>query len=545
VLLKPALETVLVAERFAALCWQAGVPMEVLQLCICSDEVGSALVRDSRVGQVVLTGATDTARLFKRLRPGIPLAAETGGKNAIIVSALADRDEAIRDAVWSAFGHAGQKCSACSLLICEAEVYDDERFMHTLADAAASLPAGPSWDMRSVVTPLIHPPRGALLRALTSLEEGERWLLEPRADPRNPRAWTPGIKLGVRAGSFMHTSELFGPVLAVLRADDFEHALQLANGTPYGLTAGLHSLDEREQARFLARMRAGNLYVNRPITGAIVRRQPFGGYKASAVGPGAKAGGPNYVAQLCEIVQRTAPAVTCPPEPAVATLVQSARRHLREVERERLSAGACNYGQAVGEHFAVDHDPSAVLGERNLLRYQPCRVLIRAGEGVAPVDVLLSIAASLSVGADVVLSMAPSAAAAMPYAAKLTAVALHVEDASGAAARLTAASPAAAGFKTTLSFSPSEQAPQPVERIRALGALELELQQAAETALVHVAREPVLLTGRIELLHYVREQSISQRYHRYGNLAPARLLPALREPRQAVVERAASHAAAQ
>jgi len=545
VLLKPALETVLVAERFAALCWQAGVPLDALQLCTCSDELGSKLVTDARVGQVVLTGATDTARLFRRLRPGIPLAAETGGKNAIIVSALADRDEAIRDVVWSAFGHAGQKCSACSLLICEAEVYDDPRFMQTLADAAASLPAGPSWDLRSVVTPLIQPPRGALLRALGALDEGERWLLEPRADPRNPRAWTPGIKVGVRAGSFIHTSELFGPVLAVLRADDFEHALRLANATPYGLTAGLHSLDEREQGRFLAHMRAGNLYVNRPITGAIVRRQPFGGYKASAVGPGAKAGGPNYVAQLCDVAQRELPAVTCPPEPAAAALVQRARPHLREPERERLSAGACSYAQALAEHFALDSDPSAVLGERNVLRYQPSRVLIRAAEGAAPVDVLLAAAAGVTAGAELVLSLAPSTAASMPYAAKLPGLAVHVEDAPAAAARVTAASLGAAGFKPSRTASNADPGAQPVERIRALGPLESELLHAAEAALLHVARAPVLLTGRIELLHYVREQSVSQRYHRYGNLAPARLLPALRERQSAAADHERPRVAAQ
>ena len=516
VVLKPALETVLVAERFASLCWQAGVPMTALQLVICSDEVGSALVRDARVQQVVLTGATDTARVFQKLRPGIPLAAETGGKNAIIVSALADRDEAIRDVVWSAFGHSGQKCSACSLLICEAEVYDDERFMQTLADAAASLPVGPSWDARSIVTPLIHPPRGALRRGLSELEEGERWLLEPRADAGNQRLWSPGIKLGVREGSFMHTAELFGPVLGVLRADDFAHALRLANATPYGLTAGLHSLDEREQTHFMAQMRAGNLYLNRPITGAIVQRQPFGGYKASAYGPGAKAGGPNYVAQLCDVMQKQLPAVSCPPEPAAASLAVSARPHLSEDERERLSTGACSYGLALATTFDVDHDPSAVLGERNVLRYQPCKVLLRASAGATAIDVLLSCAAALTVGAPLIVSLDERVAASLPYAAQLASVKLQVESAQQAAAHL-----------------------NEVERVRVLGALEPELLAAASEALVHVAAAPVLLTGRIELLHYVREQSVSQRYHRYGNLAPAKLLPALRGARTTTEREAA------
>jgi RHH-type proline utilization regulon transcriptional repressor/proline dehydrogenase/delta 1-pyrroline-5-carboxylate dehydrogenase len=508
VLLKPALETVLVGERLAQLCWEAGVPREVLQLVTCTDELGSRLIEDVRVDFVVLTGATSTAELFLRLRPGLPLAAETGGKNTIIVSALSDRDEAIKDVLLSAFGHAGQKCSACSLLICEAEVYDDARFMQTLRAAAASLPVGPSWDARSAVTPLIRPASGALLRALTSLEPGETWLLEPRRDPKNPRLWSPGIKLGVRDGSFTHKTELFGPLLAVMRADDIDDALRIANATPYGLTAGLHSLDEREQTHWAARIQAGNLYINRQITGAIVRRQPFGGYKASAFGAGAKAGGPNYVAQLARVTQRVSPSVTSPPQPAAAELVVRARPHLHEKERERLGIGACNYAHAFRTHFAVDHDPSGVLGERNLLRYAACDpLLLRASADCDRVDLLLGVVAALSVGARFELSLDPVHAEVAGCVGTLPRMTLALEDAATCAKRKLR------GFA----------------RIRALGGLEAELSSAADAALVHIAHEPVLLTGRVELLRYCREQSLSHRYHRYGNLAPLRLLTRLRE----------------
>ena len=150
----------------------------------------------------------------------------------------------------------------------------------------------------SRVTPLTQPPGAALRRALTTLDEGEEWLLEPRPAPENPQLWSPGIKLGVRPGSFFHQTECFGPVLGLMRADDLDHAIALANAQPFGLTSGIQSLDDREIARWADAVEAGNLYVNRPITGAIVGRQPFGGWKASSVGPGAKAGGPNYVLQL-------------------------------------------------------------------------------------------------------------------------------------------------------------------------------------------------------------------------------------------------------
>src|SRR5690606_32585373 len=127
-----------------------------------------------------------------------------------------------------------------------------------------------------------------LKRGLTLLEPGEEWLLEPKQNPNNPCLWSPGIKWNVKPNSFTHLTELFGPVLACMRADDLNHAITLANAVPYGLTSGLHSLDEREHALWMKEIEAGNLYINRTITGAIVRRQPFGGTKASSFGNGSK-----------------------------------------------------------------------------------------------------------------------------------------------------------------------------------------------------------------------------------------------------------------
>src|SRR5262249_54215354 len=148
----------------------------------------------------------------------------TSGKNAMIVTALADRDQAIRDLVRSAFGHNGQKCSAASLAICEAEVYDDPVFRRQLRDAAASLDVGTAWDAASRVTPLTQPPGEALTRALPRLDEGEQWLLEPRQRSGPAPLWSPGIKLGIRRGSFFHLTKCFGPVLGLMRAETLDEA---------------------------------------------------------------------------------------------------------------------------------------------------------------------------------------------------------------------------------------------------------------------------------------------------------------------------------
>src|SRR5262249_20617997 len=138
-------------------------------------------------------------------------------------------------------------------------------------------------------------------------------------DPETHRLWSPGIKLGVQPGSLFHTTECFGPVLWPMRAKDVDEAIALANAVPFGLTGGIHTLDDREIARWKDQIQVGNAYVNRPITGAVVRRQPFGGWKASNVGPGAKAGGPNYVLQLGPWRPGDPPTTQADPPPVGAT----------------------------------------------------------------------------------------------------------------------------------------------------------------------------------------------------------------------------------
>jgi RHH-type proline utilization regulon transcriptional repressor/proline dehydrogenase/delta 1-pyrroline-5-carboxylate dehydrogenase len=370
VILKPAPETVGVAAALANACWDAGIPTDVLQFVPCADDdAGRRLVTHPEVDGVILTGAWETARMFLGWRPDLRLHAETSGKNAIVVTEAADLDRAVADIVHSAFGHAGQKCSAASLAIVEAGLHDDPRFLRQLADATTSLRPGPAWEPTTTIGPLIRPPEGPLLAALRHLEPGESWLVEPRSDPANPQLWSPGIKIGVAPGSPFHLTECFGPVLGVMRAADLDEAIRWQNQPAYGLTAGLHSLDPEEITTWLDRVEAGNLYVNRHITGAIVRRQPFGGWKRSVVGPGAKAGGPNYVASLGRL-----PTV----EDADARVFG---RRVRAVLETELAAS----------------DPSGLASEANVLRYRPLRrVLVLRGPGAE-----LAVAAGEAVGVTV------------------------------------------------------------------------------------------------------------------------------------------------
>ncbi|HEY4255105.1 MAG TPA: proline dehydrogenase family protein, partial [Chlamydiales bacterium] len=501
VLLKPASDAVLVAWHTINALWDAGIPKEVLQFIPCSGEgVGSELIKDPRVNAVILTGGTDTARKFLQMRPDLDLAAETGGKNALIVTALGDRDLAVKDLIQSAFGHGGQKCSAASLAILEAEVYDDPHFLRHLREATASLKVGPSHDLTTKINPLIHEPRGVLKRALTTLEPGEKWLLEPRQDPHNPCLWSPGIKLGVAPGSFTHMTELFGPVLGLMRASNLVHALELANAVPFGLTAGLQSLDEREQAIWIDSMQAGNLYINRTTTGAIVRRQPFGGIKASSFGGGSKAGGPNYLREFTHVKQVALPQQ----REAVNEWVNSLTTFLEKIElnAEQLglwTASVANYAYW-WKRLKQDRDPTKVVGQDNFFRYTPReRMVLRLEKDAPALDALRICAAALTVGSPLEISWSKEAAE-QPQLGWLELVPV-----------LQVTQEGEDQFLARLKNSE-------FDRIRLAAHPSHKLQKAAANAGVYLVDAPVLANGRFELLHYLQEVSISIDYHRYGNL---------------------------
>ncbi len=302
VIFKPSSDAILVGWLLCRCFWRAGISRNVLQFLPCEGgSTGARLTGHLDVDFIILTGGTDTGLRILKERPDALLAAETGGKNATIVTAMSDREQAVGNALYSAFGNSGQKCSATSLLILEREVYDDDKFKRQLTDAAATFKTGSAWDFTSRMGPLVRPPASPLREALTSLEPGESWALEPRILADNAQLWTPGIKWGVRPGSTTHLTEFFGPVLGVMRAESLEQAIALTNQTGYGLTSGLESLDRREQALWKEHAKAGNLYVNRGTTGAVVLRQPFGGMGKSALGAGIKAGGPHYVTQFFEV----------------------------------------------------------------------------------------------------------------------------------------------------------------------------------------------------------------------------------------------------
>ena len=466
VILKPATVAAPVAWLFAKAFWDAGVPKEALQVIITDREALKVLTTAPAVKHIILTGGTDTAQNIARSNPATPLSAETGGKNAIILTASGDRDHAIMNIVASAFGNAGQKCSACSLLLVERSVYEDKNFQDKLKDAATSMKVGSVWNPGNVVGPMITNKNDKLLKAL-ELEKGESWLVPPRFLDKHKYVLAPTVKWGVRPGNYSFRTELFGPMLSVVCIENLQQGIDLVNSLEYGLTSGLQSLDEGEQKLWKDSIMAGNLYINRGITGAIVNRQPFGGMKLSAFGGGVKAGGPNYCACFVNIADKPG---------STTDYTQS-------------------YVKAYEQEFAHARDVNNLYGEQNAFRYLPLKnMVLRLFPGDNNEDAKMIALAARICHTPLSISFEPG------------------DDRTAALASLGCPlkEEALAGFLKSM---------KNYERIRTCGAdIPMEMYEEAARIDKYIATAKPVKDGRVELIHYIKEQSISFEYHRYGSI---------------------------
>jgi RHH-type transcriptional regulator, proline utilization regulon repressor / proline dehydrogenase / delta 1-pyrroline-5-carboxylate dehydrogenase len=306
VLFKPAEQTPGIALRLVEALHEAGLPPGVLAfLPGVGEDVGAYMVDHPEVSFIVFTGSKAVGLQIVE-RAAVPRAgqrhikrviAEMGGKNAVIVDADADLDVAIPAIVHSALAYAGQKCSAASRAIALAPVFDE--FVDRLVGASAVVPVGHPSELRTVCGPLIDSDAYARVLEFRALAHIEGEVLLERDDHPSVGWYVgPTVALIDEPKSRIATEEIFGPLLTVLRATDWDHALALANDTDYALTGGVFSRSPTRITHAVRTMRAGNVYVNRGITGALVGRQPFGGYGLSGVG--SKAGGPDYLLQFVE-----------------------------------------------------------------------------------------------------------------------------------------------------------------------------------------------------------------------------------------------------
>ena len=316
----------------------------------------------------------------------------------------------------------------------------------------------------------------------------------------NPCLWRPGIRLGVKPGSWYHQTECFGPVLGLMRVENFEEALQIQNSSEFGLTGGLYSLDPQEIARWRESVEVGNAYVNRSTTGAIVRRQPFGGWKNSCVGPGPKAGGPNYVATFCHWNQDRLPTLRSEPSRTVHQSARSLGDLLGgDIAMDTLFA-AGSYAYWWAKEFSISHDPSQVHGETNEFRYRPrpwhaLRVQ-NPHEVASRLPTALALLACQTTGVRFELS-APEK---LDWLSRLCEIA-----------------------KVDYRVETVEQCTQWLSQhqggtLRVLGVFDPQQFAPAIIGNIPIIAPTVTANGRLELLNYLKEQSMTQTVHRYGNI---------------------------
>jgi RHH-type proline utilization regulon transcriptional repressor/proline dehydrogenase/delta 1-pyrroline-5-carboxylate dehydrogenase len=303
-LMKPAEQSPVMALHLWDIFRAAGVPDDACQLLQGGGDIGAHLVRSPKIHLIAFTGSRDVGLEILREvythRPGQQhvkrVVCEMGGKNALIVDNDADLDEAVVHIIDSAFGYQGQKCSAASRLILLEEIHD--RLLSRLVEAVRSLKIGPPEDPRHTIGPVIDGEAKNRIAEYIQIGKKEAVCVLEMDAPKEGCFVGPVIFRDVDPKSRIAQEEIFGPVLSVIKAKDFDHALRIANDSSYALTGGVlsRSPGHIEQAR--KDFRVGNLYINRGITGAVVERQPFGGLKLSGIG--SKAGGADYLLQFLE-----------------------------------------------------------------------------------------------------------------------------------------------------------------------------------------------------------------------------------------------------
>jgi 1-pyrroline-5-carboxylate dehydrogenase len=306
VVLKPSSDTPTIAAKFAEVLLEAGFPEKSFSLSTGSGAaVGDVLVQHPKTRFVSFTGSRDVGLRINELAAKPQkgqiwikrVIAEMGGKDAIVVDRDADLDKAAEGVVMSAYGYQGQKCSACSRAIVDAAVYDS--FLDKLKDRVSKITVGPSDDPENYMGPVIN--EGAKKSILDYIKVGKK---EGRLISGGGKAdgegyfIQPTVIADVQPDARIFQEEIFGPVLAVTKADSFEQALEYANATEYGLTGAVYTNDRQKIEQARTRFHVGNLYINRKCTGAMVGAHPFGGFNMS--GTDSKAGGPDYLLQFLQ-----------------------------------------------------------------------------------------------------------------------------------------------------------------------------------------------------------------------------------------------------
>lgn len=491
-------ELVLSAWNLLSVFWEADFSKKNLQLFNCSDDVlESSFIHSKDIKVVFYSGRSRRARKWIRLNPELELSGNLDGKNTMIITSYADRDVAIRDLITSAFSFSGQNLAAPSLAILEEEVFEDSSFMAKLQDAAASLEIGDPKELDNMIHPIMHEPDDLLFKALTTLQNGEEWLLKPRVDSKNPNLYSPGIKLGVKEGSLFYQNIFQAPLLGVMKAKNLDHAIEIANALNYGLAGGLHSLDEREQSEWISKIEVGSKFINKTMIDAMIGCDPFGGNKRSCLGKCYKLGGPNYLLQGFDVQQVSIPKEKQPVNEWVNNLAAFLEK--LDLSAEEIGiwyASIANYS-FWWKKLKQLRDPAKVIGEDNILSYLPFKnITLRIEDKKNSFDNLRICAAALSCSTPLEISW-DGERGEINWQELVPMLKVVLEDQESFLVRVKKGN---------------------IKRVRLAFAPNKRLIRAAALSGCYIDSDKVVSNGRYELLHYLQEASVSFTYHRDGSL---------------------------
>lgn len=495
VIYKPSSSSIISGYFLCKIFWEAGIPKnKLIFLPSKGSDINKYLLSSDEIKTCVLTGGEETAYKMLNANPRLNLSAETGGKNATIVTKMADRDQAIKNIIHSSFSNSGQKCSATSLLILESEVYDDLDFKNALIDATNSLEIGSPFNLKNKLSSLCDKPNQKIKKALKNLAPHESWALEARFI--DGLLMSPAIKYGTKVGDFTHKTELFAPILSVIRAKNLNEAINIANATDYGLTAGLESLDENEWEIFINNIEAGNIYINKPTTGAIVARQPFGGIKKSAIGFGRKVGIFNYVTQFLDISQNESDKnlKNSDLSDRLEILSSNLKNHANELQKAAQMAKS--YAFYFENEFSKSREIANIRGEDNIFCYKKIKNLAyRISQNDSLSDILSTLIAGKICNIKINLSYENNQ--------NLDFIKQNLPI-----------------FECDIAQESESEFIKKIphfERIFYYGNSDLIYEAASSIAKI-IKREKPSINGRFELLFYFNEQALSISFHRYGNL---------------------------
>lgn len=500
VILKTAPETRRSAAVFVETLVAGGIPSGLVTILDDEGEMARALLCDDRVDHVLHTGSRHVAKLFHSWRAETRISSTTGSRNSFIVTPSADLEAAVADIVESSMGVAGQLPTATSSVILVGSVGESARFLGRLNDAVSSISVAPPGTKGAGISALAKPASAEQRAALETLDEGETWRVQPRQMDTRGRLWSPGLRDGVKPDSAFWRAEYREPVLGMVRVNSLDDAIALQNSLGFGLSAGIHSLDEYEVNAWLHSVEAGLLCVNRPITSVLRALSPVEGWDRAAVGT-VSPGGKDAVVQLGSWSDLpTEPGATVTLEgisEPVARVIAAAQSSMEFAEFDRVRAGALSDEQVWRSAYAATEIVHSEF-ERIEHHYLPVPVTIRHSEGAPIAHFVRVLVAAARTGAAVAVSTA------VPLHSDLIAL-FRLQDSPVGVAEVLVESDAR--------WRARVQAGEIVtSRIRLIGGDPVILARVLHGRLgIAVHASPVTTSGRVELLPFLRGQSICTR----------------------------------